>query len=409
MIKFNHLLLTTALGMSVSLGIRAQDCTGNRYYNQIFSTVTETKAVEYGRNYKQDGTTEQILQLDIYEPSGDTDTDRPLIVFAHGGSFISGTRGDVASKCRNFAKMGYVAASITYRLLELDGTVLANPGLEFQKEVVRAIHDMRSAIRFFRKGVAEDGNPYGINPNIIIVGGVSAGAILANHVTYMDDTSKVPMDVKTYVAAQGGLEGNSGNAGYSSVPQMTLSLCGAIGDTLWIEQGDQPYVGVHNITDNTVPNVAGYPNVGVQVPVMLYGDSSMFVRTQNVDVNGKYMSVPTTGHCQFPASADTFVTNFMHLQLCVQGLAVAENPNTVLFSVYPNPSNGMFNIDVPSNEWKWEVSVVNMLGQTISRTVMQKDQNIASVDATYLPTGIYTVKIVSDNGKEASKKILVTQ
>lgn len=404
--KHIHLFVFSAL-LSVSTSY-SQDCTGNRYYQQIFATVTEDLNVQYGSNLAQDETTTVNLFLDIYRPNGDTDTDRPLVILAHGGSFIGGTKADVAAQCRELARMGYVAASIQYRLLSITTPVMMNPGLEFQKEVVRAMHDMRAAIRFFRKSAAEDGNPYGINSNIIIVGGFSAGGILANHTTYLDHDSKIPTDLVSYVTAQGGLEGNSGNNGYSSVPQMVLSWCGAIADSSWIESGDQPYVGVHNITDNTVPNLSGQPAVGpFNIPVTLYGDSLMYVRTLNVGVNSAYMSVPTTGHCDFPPSNGPFVTDFMHEQLCVQGLSLAKKPETVLFSIYPNPAEESFFIDVPSNEWNWNVSVINMLGQTIHAEEMQNHQNRISVHASDFKSGIYMVKLTSNDGKEAMKKVVI--
>jgi len=397
-----------SMGLSLSVGINAQDCSGNRYFSEVFPNVTETKDVEYGRNFLQDGTTEQILELDIYTPQGDLDTERPLIVFAHGGSFIGGDRADVASQCRTFAKLGYVAVSISYRLLTIDGSVFADPGGEFRKEVMRAMHDMRAAIRFLRKSSIDGGNPYGIDPNLVIVGGVSAGAILANHVTYLDNVSKIPADVSAYVAAQGGLEGSSGNPGYNSVPQMVVSFCGAVGDTLWIEAGDQPSVGVHNITDNTVPNVSGYPNVGVPVPVMLYGDSAIHLRANNLNISNDYMSVPTTGHCVFPPEAAIFVKDFMHSQICIQQLAMEQNPNSVLFSVYPNPmTDGHFNIDVPSNDQEITVTVIDMLGKVVLNKILPSNQNLLTVNAETFTAGLYTVKLTSGNGLEASKKIIV--
>jgi para-nitrobenzyl esterase len=399
-----------SLGLSLSIGINAQDCSGNRYFNEVFPSVTEIKDVEYGRNFLQDGVTEKVLQLDIYLPQGDLDTDRPLVVFAHGGSFISGTRADMAGQCRSFAKLGYVAASISYRLLDInDPAVFANPGLEFEKEVMRAMHDMRAAVRFFRKSVADNGNPYGINSNIIIVGGGSAGAILANHVAYLDTPAKIPADVTTYVAAQGGLEGNTGNAGFSSVPQMVVSLCGAIGDTMWIEAGDQPIVGVHNITDNVVPNVSGYPNVsGFSIPVMLYGDSAIHIRATNNNMNSAYMSVPTSGHCVFPPTAAIFVKNFMHSQICIQQLAIEQEPSAVLFSVYPNPlTDNYFNVDVPSNSQDIAVSVIDMMGKVVVNMLLPANQNLLTVNTEMFAAGLYTVKLSSQNGLEASKKIIV--
>ncbi|MBX2949108.1 MAG: T9SS type A sorting domain-containing protein [Crocinitomicaceae bacterium] len=385
----------------------AQDCTGNRYHQPIFTNTVAVPNVQYGSNLAQDETTPVNLFLDIYYPDGDTDTDRPLVLLAHGGSFIGGNKTDLATQCQALAKMGYVAATMQYRLLSISPAVISNPGLEFQKEVVRAVHDMRAAIRFFRKSVAEDGNPYGINPDIIIVGGFSAGAILANHTTYFDAESKIPTDLIAYVAAQGGMEGNSGNSGFNSVPQMALSWCGAIADTTWIEAGDQPYVGVHNLDDNVVPNLSGQPNIGVSIPVTLYGDSLMYIRTLNVGVNSDYMSVPGNGHCDFPANSGEFVTNFMYDQLCVQGLSLASHPETVLFSIYPNPAAESFYIDIPANEWEWSVSVVNMLGQVIATEQITSGENRIQVRSSAFQPGIYLVKLNAPDGKEAMKKVVI--
>lgn len=401
-----YFLLTSAL-IGFASQTNAQDCSGNRYYNPIFSSVSTTNNVEYGRNLKQDGTTEEILAMDIYVPDGDTETERPLVIFAHGGSFIGGNRADMAAKCQSLAKMGYVAASISYRLLSIDASVMINPGLEFQKEVVRAVHDMRAAVRFFRKSVSENGNPYGINPNLIIVGGVSAGAILANHAAYLDTEQKIPSVLQSYFTAQGGLEGNSGNPGYSSVPQMVVSLCGAISDTTWIETGDQPIVGVHNTDDNVVPNMAGQPNIGVTIPITLYGDSLIYKRTLSQNVSSSYMSVNSTGHCVFPPEADDFVRNFMHDQICVQHLAVKQNPSTVLFSVYPNPAKTSFFVDVPSNDWDFTVSVIDLLGKEVYREALPMHQNVLEIQSGNFRSGMYVVKITSKEGKEALKKIVI--
>lgn len=401
------ILSLSFLAVSAIGSLYSQDCSGNRYHQQIFTNVDEALNIQYGSNLAQDETTNVNLMMDIYTPQGDTDTDRPLIILAHGGSFIGGNKSEIAGTCRTFAKMGYVAVSIQYRLLSITPAVFANPGLEFQKEVVRAVHDMRSAVRFFRKSVAEDGNPYGINSDIIIVGGFSAGAILANHVSYFDHVSKIPAELTSYVTAQGGLEGNSGNTGFNSASQMTLSWCGAIADTSWIEAGDQPIVGVHNLGDNVVPNLAGQPNIGVSIPVMLYGDSLIYTRTLNVGVNSAYMSVPGNGHCDFPANHGEFIVDFMYEQLCVQGLSIANQPETVLFSVYPNPASESFFVDIPSNEWDWNVAVINMLGQTISTEQMSNNQNRISIQSSNFESGIYMIKLTSTDGKEAMKKVVI--
>ena len=46
--------------------------------------------------------------MDVYTPDGDTYTERPLIIFAHGGSFYAGDKNNptMVSLCESFAKRG---------------------------------------------------------------------------------------------------------------------------------------------------------------------------------------------------------------------------------------------------------------------------------------------------------------
>src|SRR4051812_27343269 len=92
-------------------------CGSARYDTEVFSAVTVKSDTAYGSNTDVNGSN-VILTMDIYQPAGDTAEIRPLIVWAHGGSFIGGTKndGDVTSLCNHFAKRGYVCASINYRL-----------------------------------------------------------------------------------------------------------------------------------------------------------------------------------------------------------------------------------------------------------------------------------------------------
>src|SRR4051812_7756704 len=86
---------------------------GARYKDMIFPNVTTTSDITYSTS---NGTT---LKLDVYEPTGDTLSARPVLIMAHGGSFYGGTKTDdnaVTTFCTNFAKRGYVTVSIDYRL-----------------------------------------------------------------------------------------------------------------------------------------------------------------------------------------------------------------------------------------------------------------------------------------------------
>ena len=80
-------------------------CDG-RYESEIFSTVSVTE-VEYTDVYDW-GPFNSGLDMDVYTPDGDTYSERPLIIFAHGGSFYAGDKNNPAmvSLCESFAKRG---------------------------------------------------------------------------------------------------------------------------------------------------------------------------------------------------------------------------------------------------------------------------------------------------------------
>ena len=96
-----------------------------RYPDPVFSGVTVTKDVVYGAARDFDGRIQQ-LDLDLYQPTGDTLAKRPVIVLAFGGGFWFGTKEQLAKQATAYAKRGFVAASITYRLDE-DAGPLRNP------------------------------------------------------------------------------------------------------------------------------------------------------------------------------------------------------------------------------------------------------------------------------------------
>ena len=64
------------------------------------------------------------LKLDLYVPDND-DTQRPLVVFTHGGGWSGGDKaGDNETAfCNFFATRGFVCASLNYRLRGDYGTV----------------------------------------------------------------------------------------------------------------------------------------------------------------------------------------------------------------------------------------------------------------------------------------------
>ncbi|GIV31176.1 MAG: hypothetical protein KatS3mg029_0527 [Saprospiraceae bacterium] len=141
------------------------------------------------------------LVMDVYEPVGDTETDRPLVIYFHTGSFlpfpqngITGGKKDDSTAveiCKRLARMGYVAASADYRLgwNPLDPQEL-NRRWFLINAAYRGVQDARTCIRYFKKTAAEAGNPWGIDPNKIVLWGQGTGGYITLNSMCLDDYQK---------------------------------------------------------------------------------------------------------------------------------------------------------------------------------------------------------------------------
>ena len=127
------------------------------------------------------------LKLDVYEPV-EAPGNRPAVLIIHGGGFSGGTR-DKASYvefANFFAARGFVAVSISYRLVKHKGTVpeswlrlfddVEDPGSRNQGlAMYPAARDAKAALRWLHANAAR----YQINPSHIATIGGSAGSHLA--------------------------------------------------------------------------------------------------------------------------------------------------------------------------------------------------------------------------------------
>lgn len=337
-------LLPTALAAQT-------ECGNGRYTDpSLFDSLHVTPAVPFGLNTGVNGQP-QTLYMDVYEPAGDTLSERPVVLVAFGGSFVAGTRADVAAICQAFAHRGFVAVAPDYRV----GFFFPN-ATTTQQAVLRGAHDMRACVRYLRKTVAEDGNPYGIDVDRIIVGGVSAGAISAIHATYLDQPGEVPAVLVPDSAALGGIEGHSGSPGYSSEVLACYSYSGAIGDTTWIVPGDPPLVSLHEDGDGVVPCHTQEVSVfGIPTGLVASGSADIHRRAETIGLEHCFLLYPGNGHVGYfnsdPVVAENFVADFLAKVVCdqpagcgLQAASVPEGVATAPLVVYPNPGNGRITI-----------------------------------------------------------------
>jgi len=319
--------LTVILLFSLRVSAQLIECDcDNRYGTEIFNDINVETAT-YSDAYN--------LQMDIYTPVGDECTNRPLIILAHGGSFIGGSKSNptMVDLCETFAKRGYVAVSINYRLATHSSVLGPISGLFWMtnlengiKVIYSAMTDGKSAVRFFRKSIAEEGNPYGIDQNQIWMGGNSAGACLGTHMSYISTLDEFISGIDTggqdYATTlannNGGMEGNSGNEGYSSEISGIINLAGAVHTVNWIDETDTtPIVSCHGTEDETVPDECG---TILNSPNNLTACGSMAIHPiiSDYGVSNDLLIYDGDGHCPWDLNASDkqlmvdFVTDFVY-------------------------------------------------------------------------------------------------
>ncbi|MGB0931867.1 MAG: alpha/beta hydrolase fold domain-containing protein, partial [Chitinophagales bacterium] len=264
-------------------------CDGERYLTEIFTDVSAISGIKFGEGTTFGGEFQELF-MDVYFPTGDLVEARPTIVLAFGGSFIFGERADLQGLCEAYARRGYVAATIDYRLY--DGPLFPLPNeQDMQNVVIRAISDMKAAIRHLREDAATT-NLYKIDPNYIFSGGVSAGAIVASHVAAMDETDEISPILQELVDENGGFEGNSSdNYEYSSAVQGCINLSGALNDAKLIDANDPPFISYHDDMDGVVPYAEGFATI-FGVPIgYLEGSAAMHYVADSVGVENELYTI----------------------------------------------------------------------------------------------------------------------
>jgi poly(3-hydroxybutyrate) depolymerase len=120
----------------------------------------------------EQSSSELLLRMDIVVPPNATAQKRqPLMIWFHGGGFVSGGKDEVNGQMLSYARAGYVAAAVNYRL---------TPGIETNptarvRALQQAMEDAMNAIRYLKVNAAL----YGIDPNRIATVGESAGGAVS--------------------------------------------------------------------------------------------------------------------------------------------------------------------------------------------------------------------------------------
>lgn len=291
-----HVLMIAVILIFAQITAEAQ-----RYLTEIFPSHTLTSNIQYGQNITiLPGTpTMSPLLMDVYQPSGIPDplTERPLVILLHTGSFLppvingqptgSKTDSSIVELSKQFARRGYVAAAMSYRLgWKPDAVGAAGQDIRtgtLLQAVYRSIQDAKACVRWFKADADTGSNVFGVDTTKIILVGQGTGGYIVQAYATLDDPAEIALPkflssttdpTWGFVAGQpyvnqavlGDYEGYGGNPalnypnnnpGHTTDVQFVVNLGGALGDSSWMEAGDPPFVGFHVVGDPFAPYYIG--------------------------------------------------------------------------------------------------------------------------------------------------------
>lgn len=210
------------------------------------------------------------LDLDMYLPAYDPETERPLIIYVHGGGFQSGSRDTEGIKtfCTDLASCGYVVSSIAYRLTRKgtnEGFGCDCPADEKLNTFQAAVEDLQDAVFY----LIENREQFAIDPQKIILSGSSAGA----------ETVLIAAYEPPYCF---GLE--SGPVSFAGV----IGMAGAVPDTNRIyKESAIPSLLFHGTDDKLVPYASDahhFCKSSSPGYLILHGSYTIAQKLKNLDV-----------------------------------------------------------------------------------------------------------------------------
>lgn len=361
--------------ITITLLLSSLTAYSQRYLTDDYAQLDSVIGGVYGTASDYQNITQNLL-FDFYEPAHDNITNRPLIIYLHGGGFTSGIRTYPSVKllCRRMAQKGYAVANIDYRL---DPNFSLYNSLGNRRAMTDAMHDAKQAIRYFKANAAT----YKIDTSLVFIGGESAGAITSMMASYVDKQNE--MDVYPMANPDNPI-GSTSNADVSNSVKGTLCLCGMILDTMAMELPTDPTIlWVHGTNDDFIP-------VSLAFNVLL--------RASHIGLPVAAKPYQGATHCPwyygnpnwaiYLDSVTTDITNFLYP--IVTSTAIVNQARDIKeFQIYPNPFHHAVTVSGISFNAR-DVKIYSLPGEDLTKLIRCYDQNL---DLSRLPIGVYVLKI----------------
>ena len=184
------------------------------------------------------------LMLDIYQPGDACTTNRPVVLFVHGGGFVAGDKqsADVTQLAEAMNARGLAFVSIQYRLgpddpvVSSEADALLRPSLDdsdlpipanITPAVIAAVEDTVLALNFLE----DNQDTYCLDTSRLAYTGSSSGTITVLQVAYSLDDFSVDFPR----------------------PSVVADLWGDLPNDDDLEMGEAPFIVVHGTNDPLVP------------------------------------------------------------------------------------------------------------------------------------------------------------
>lgn len=235
------------------------------------------------------------LYMDIYLPKGDTLQKRPLIMFIHGGGFFIGDKQDnpIVLWCKHFARMGYVVASINYRM-----------GFRPSKRAIercgyRAAQDAHAAMRF----LVHNKDKYRINTDYLFAAGSSAGGITTLNLAFMRNKNRPEATQgNLFTHSLGDIETSGNDLKETFRIRCIANMWGSVHDISMIDNAKVSIISFHGNADQVVPYGYDVPFQDLKIPVgdlffnKMYGSKPIHERARKLGYRQALHTFEGCGH-----------------------------------------------------------------------------------------------------------------
>lgn len=349
---------------------------------------------------------DETLSLNMAFPqlSVDTMQKRPMVFLIHGGGFVSGDKDDFNMEAYLFARRGFVAATIDYRL----GMSCFSDSLSYDKAVYRAMQDANAAMRF----MISKSDSLRIDTNWVFIGGGSAGAGTCLSMIYLSQ-GEFNTAHPTIQPLLGDLNNSTNNLINTFTVKGVFNNWGGVARDVFEAIEAVPTISFHGDADMTVPVDSSYGSSCVNPPY-IYGSNIIHEKLTQWGICSQTIIKPGGGHgiynntqaatnfrigkascffksimcgmCYSDYSTDSIPAD------CSTTLSINDKQNQLDYSIYPNPTQTVLYLKTNQSLVNTTVYIYDLSGKTQQFTFGKNEISVQE-----LANGVYFLEIIDNN------------